>query len=145
MVQIARLRELANHLIAGQLHHNKFNFGILSMKYETCGSVGCAMGELPQIFPDDFEYDFECKATDTIVSKVMHKKSEITDVGVAKFFQISDKAFYHLFYPKSQKKQWGKTLDYDATKEEVAENILKYCNKVEKDRKNYQDLLSGRK
>lgn len=56
-----RLLKLADHLDNGVLKHDKFNFKLLTTLGRTdnvCGTQGCALGECPVAFPDEWEYRF---------------------------------------------------------------------------------------
>jgi hypothetical protein len=50
-----RLLKLAGHIESGKLGHDRFDFGHISVKAE-CGTLGCAMGELPFCFPEAFKF-----------------------------------------------------------------------------------------
>ncbi len=45
----------ANHLINEKLGHDNFDFNSYH-KSSSCGTFGCAIGELPYVFPDTFEF-----------------------------------------------------------------------------------------
>lgn len=61
----ARLEKLAAHLETGQLGHAVFDFSVLNRDGtlgegndapSRCGTNGCAIGELPIVFPDDWVF-----------------------------------------------------------------------------------------
>lgn len=47
-----RLLKLAEHLEVGELGHEVFDFTV----YGGCGFAGCALGECPTVFPDDWAF-----------------------------------------------------------------------------------------
>jgi len=66
MIKFKKLQKLADHLRRGKLGHTTFDFSCindgepaqvtidpktLTIKASGCGTSGCAMGELPIIFP----------------------------------------------------------------------------------------------
>jgi hypothetical protein len=54
-VEESRLLSFANHLEYGKPAHDVFDFMRISVK-RPCGTAGCAMGELPACFPDQFKF-----------------------------------------------------------------------------------------
>lgn len=58
---LERLEKLAAHLESGNLGHELFNFnqfhiGPHPIKETRCGTEGCAIGECPFVFPEDWEF-----------------------------------------------------------------------------------------
>lgn len=51
-----RLEKLAAHLETGQLGHAVFDFSVFNDAPSRCGTNGCAIGELPIVFPDDWVF-----------------------------------------------------------------------------------------
>jgi hypothetical protein len=124
------LRQLAEHLLHGKMGHEKFDFS----KYNYpaiphCGTNGCAMGETPILWPNDWmfcEYGYP-------VLKVLGDTSFPFE-SAREWFNVSEKQYEHLFGPYSQNNGMfgGKTLGLNATKEQVAKNILIFCDKADK-------------
>lgn len=55
MIRTDRLRQLADHLLNGKLGHQIFNFAFYNDRFiNKCGTSGCAIGECPIVFPDDW-------------------------------------------------------------------------------------------
>lgn len=59
-----RLLKLADHLESGELMHKEFDFTVWNAIADTrqefgrngCGTVGCAIGECPMVFPEEWEF-----------------------------------------------------------------------------------------
>jgi hypothetical protein len=109
--QADRLRKLANHLSYGVLSKSKFDFrtqnGDLrgNAMSNTCGVVGCALGEFHKIFPETFAGEFWVG---------------VDDAG--KFMGLSDGEACHLFLPRRQ--SFGQPmLPETATRFAVAVNM----------------------
>lgn len=141
-IRLDRLAKLADHLEKGQLGHVKFDFSLVhengarlttkQRKEGFCGTAGCAMGELPVLFPRKWKFadndygepsvrmrEGECPRIDIIY------KSDVTE-----FFGISESKTAHLFYPGCQHHKWcSKSLNKmgglsdKATRKQVAANI----------------------
>lgn len=126
------LRKLADHLLNGKLGHQVFDFSTYNQNYDCtnkCGTNGCAIGECPIVFPDDWifnaYYEPQLKNIDA-QSFVVEKQSG------QEFFKISEEQYEHLFLPDYQKTEWGiKYLHTHSTKEDVANNIIKFCELAE--------------
>ena len=131
-IQIKRLRKLYDHLKNGKLGHSEFNFNFFNWSDDArdydekgCGTMGCAVGELPFVFPRYWEFKYHnpyLKGSDTGLSSL----------GLAsEFFGISYEEATHLFIPDLQQPEryGGVHLDANATRQQVADNILKFLNR----------------
>ena len=124
-----RLLKLAKHLESGKLGHKVFDFNIINSNkssngYEllrspnTCGTHGCAIGELPIVFPKIFNFS---------ISGVIGRKKR--KCSIEDFFDIDESQYFHLFGPYLQVSEWipeGLTSGHfgkSATRENVAKNI----------------------
>ena len=119
-----RLLFLADHLEHGTLGHKQFDFGVINIGgglYE-CGTAGCAMGELPIVFPDHFMFG-EDDGASVPIRKDKHPGDWVD--GVRLFFSIDGIEMNHLFYSFLQEPDiyGGYPLHRDATKEQVALNM----------------------
>lgn len=129
-----RLLKLARHLESGNLGHKKFDFdnynraktgGYVPYK---CGYAGCAIGEMPILFPDEWRFDNDgfpvLKGKDVFEMPI--------DSGV-EFFEISDGEYSHLFVPNNQLpfRYGGDFLSDNATPKQVASNIRAFVKKME--------------
>lgn len=125
-----RLLKLAQHLETGKLGHDRFDFNYYNAKFN-CGTAGCAIGECPTVFPDDWilsgadlpiyrEARYDCGLHGTVCES-----------GMA-FFEISRLVYEHLFIPLGQRagQFGGETLTRSATKEQVAANIRAFVAKA---------------
>lgn len=59
--QLDRLEQLAAHIISPQRRHKefdlaRFNRGLPSGQTNVCGTHGCALGELPALWPEQFKW-----------------------------------------------------------------------------------------
>lgn len=120
------LRKLAEHLLHGELGHKRFDFRSYNSEAygNVCGTAGCAMGETPIVFPDKWEFAY-CDVY------LKNSSSGITLEDGVNFFKIDESMYAHLFYSERQNEEWGPVLFDEATKEQVAENILRFCELAE--------------
>lgn len=102
-----RLLKLAAHLESGQLGHAVFDFSKIK---------GCAMGELPVLWPDDWV--FNRNGIPILRTKQDGDKSIID--GVEEWFDITNDERRSLFYPAN-------FSENHKTKEEVAAKIRKFA------------------
>lgn len=143
-INVRSLRKLANHLLTGKLGHKKFNFSVWNSdknEYgssiapespDGCGTNGCAIGELPFVFPKQFRFEGE-----VVFNKKTQKK--ITSLTNNELFGLNEKEFDHLFLPDSQIREWSKNkrnhyLTGKSTRKRVGENILYFCELVGQDK-----------
>ena len=126
MIRIDRLEQLAAHLEAGcPGGHEVFDFGQFNEGFIDrfdCGTSGCAAGELPVIFPEDWRFD----------GNGVYQTEDpcCTDCDLKLWFGVSGDQTSYLFYPTSEEAlhnyppQFGcEKLLYDATRSQVAANI----------------------
>lgn len=130
-----RLLKLATHLKEGKLGHKKFDFTWLNhdpkkseqgLTYE-CGTLGCALGECPIVFPRQWKFDdTEGCEPNPILRKDTNSGDSFWDAE--HFFGLNDNESGHLFAPGCQtvSKYGGKHLGNKATKIQVANNILAF-------------------
>jgi len=131
-----RLLKLANHLKSGKLGHKVFDFSCVNFSsdgiYDSkgCGTCGCAIGELPFVFPRRFMFRKDCGV---FILEDRIKGTLNTD-GTLDFFGLCQNEAFHLFFPKYQNivEYGGKSLNSVATKTQVAKNILAFIKKKEK-------------
>lgn len=110
-----RLMKIVEHLRHGKLGHKVFDFshinvdvtdnGSITPANGHCGTNGCAMGELPIIWPDQFKFDIVASLT----------------YGTKRWLELTNDEMDYLFYPCS-----ANGLYVDSTKEQVADNIEQY-------------------
>lgn len=133
-----RLQKIEQHLRSGQLGHEVFDFSCINytefgepVKDNTCGSMGCAMGEFPIIFPEYWKFYDDSNVVP------IHEDDKQYDLqqDVALFLDIPEYASDHLFFPNAQDTAFygGIALDETATKEQVADNIAAFIVKMETD------------
>jgi hypothetical protein len=139
MIQIDKLRKVENHLRNGILAHKVFDFSTIDkgeIGENGCGTNGCAIGELPVIFPDDFVYDTDGDVIVTNPKEGVYQSSVWEEID--NFFGITSNMSNHLFVPEAQDryKYGGNELDKEATKEEVADNIAAFIEVVERQKWN---------
>ena len=126
-----RLLKLADHLEHGKLGHKVFSFLHFNARKDgdghrvnRCGYMGCAIGECPIVWPDDWEF----KPEPLLQGYTWPGKS-----GIA-WFDITADEFNHLFIPYAQHPilYGGTELGADATKEQVTANIRAFVAHKEK-------------
>ena len=122
-----RLLKLAAHLETGELGHEVFDFALINdAQGPECGTRGCAIGELPIVFPD--EWKFSSRGSVFMSSPLEERR--VNESGVRTFFSLSDKEYLFLFTPfdgpHSYMPIWYKVTDTEAKKEEVAANIRRF-------------------
>lgn len=127
------LRKLADHLMTGELGHERFDLTTINGDGAgCCGTAGCAIGELPILFPDDWQFG------DYILEIHLRHDSDGSEWrDVEQYFGITDEMSTHLFSPYGKKTYQkpdlygGVMLERDTTKEIVASNIIKFCELAE--------------
>jgi hypothetical protein len=119
-----RLLKLAKHLRSGKLGHKKFDFRVLNVDDRLqivghCGTLGCAWGECPVIFPTHLMF------VDSPEGVLLRRDSTgETFADAEKFFDITPNESSHLFVPGCQEVGYGGiALDMHATAKQVAANI----------------------
>ena len=125
-IRIDRLKKLANHLIKGKLGHTEFNFSVLhELQNHRYGTMGCAMGELPIVFPKYWGFDG---------SGVKYEQDSGLGSDVTSFFGINYLMHQHLFTPYVQipNLYGGKHLTEKATAKQVGNNILAFIKLMSK-------------
>lgn len=144
-IRFDRLKKLADHLRNGELGHVKFNFRYVHINGDTitkaqkkagkCGSVGCAIGEMPRVFPSWKYKMIHGKYSEKPVSTVCFKNRIVGDDGfedmepIEDFFGLTTVEVEHLFSPGMQMTSWlhpnraGRELRVRATRKTVATNI----------------------
>ena len=124
-------------MLSGKLGHKEFNFSTYNYNYSNvpynsngCGTSGCAIGECPIVFPN--EWEFRMNEYFEFLPRLKNRHLTIVGSGM-EFFKLNKDEYQHLFVPNFQTpiKYGGKTIDKNATKEEVATNILEFCKKIE--------------
>jgi len=126
---INRLVKLYHHINNGKLGHKKFDFSVINedvdidygdmcVELNTCGTNGCAMGELPILFPKYWEFHnsgIRYKINNEVTSETEYKMFQY-------FFGITEHEEQHLFVPYGQSPEdyGGKSLSGSASRKEVA-------------------------
>ena len=118
----ARLRVLADHLIAGNLFHDRFDIQTWH-RVDTCGTAGCAIGEAVFLFPELLMFGHGAP----IVKGAPAHVSSVFGLDLAEF--------WHLFLCNRNKCQVPETygsrvLTENATHQDVASNILAFLEKM---------------
>ncbi len=128
-----RLLKLADHLKHGKLGHAVFDYDVMNMNRNmdgrayclppphTCGSNGCALGELPFCFPDEWEFDSNG------IPVLKKNKNQICDW--IQFFDISEKDMQFIFYPRQNSEDNPDGLPKGATSYDVAKRIRAFISK----------------
>lgn len=123
------LLKLARHLEDGKLGHKEFDFSQYNNSKNGCGTIGCAIGELPILFPK--KWDFK-----GYEGEPMLKMSSLEDTkeDAMKFFDLGYDEVNHLFFPDRQDTTTygGFELGDDATRYQVASNIRDFISMKER-------------
>lgn len=89
VIQFAKLEKLLDHMRAGQLSVDKFNYGAFH-KITACSTQGCALGECVALWPDTFEFVYlpldKAVNADATYYGVHNKNSRICDIAAAEEF-----------------------------------------------------------
>lgn len=118
-----RLLTLARHL-QNNRGYKLFDFGFI-WREDSCGTAGCALGELQFCFPDNFGR----KETEDAACSGSRKCLGFFD-KVYEFFDVNEDEANHLFESGEQNVEdfGGKELSRFATAREVANNIRDFVN-----------------
>ena len=127
-----RLLKLANHLLKGKLGHKRFDFSVFNQHYKSnnlCGSRGCALGEMPIVWPKQWRF------TGDGVTCV--PRGCITYVNKVKWLSLSYYDYEYLFFPDNGIKKMTslglkESLPKYSTKKQVANNIIQFIKEYEK-------------
>lgn len=146
-----KLLKIANHLSYGKLEHDVFSFINYNtspdgeFKDNNCGTHGCAIGELPRIFPKDFAF----VRGEFMNIPVLLGSQDATEydkvISINKYLDLNENEYNILFIPYSYKEIEDFNYKYNAdlielgphaTRYEVASNIRKFIRAKEKYEKN---------
>jgi hypothetical protein len=145
-INTKRLLKLAAFLL--QLPRQKFNYDILAVeasdglpmlkalaaREQSCGTMACAMGWTPAVFPRLVR--FSAPVNDTFNWDTEGRRLEIescsnpgfgTDGAIKELFGLTQDQADYLFYPGM-----GNGLGSDASAKQVARVIIKFVKRVEK-------------
>jgi len=116
------LEKLANHLKTGKLSYDNFNF----TDYKRCALRECIV-----LWPERWHLN-------TAGEPVLIKSNNDKPYSCGReFFNLDTVPYDHLFVPTMQKPELfgGQLLDDNATREQVADNIIAFCNKLKQEEK----------
>ncbi len=155
-----RLLKMAEHLEHGQLHHDAWCFNTFDatcgsaenarkdfkakVPDDFCGSIGCAIWEIPFVFPELAEHQND-RASDYFRMlgegrTVSISPNGVTTPGILRSFEVATEIIFdltyneviRLFYPKSNaSEEWNNQLSGDATRLEVAAHIRAFIKEQE--------------
>jgi hypothetical protein len=147
-----RLLQIADHLESGKLLHKNFDFTVINANLfegakltnvddiaHPCGTNGCAIGELPAIWPEDWTWI--SNSYGKIIPRNTSEKAALWK-DVENWFDIDTAESSILFIPHDPNDYLPKVviagirmdgLPSSATKEEVAANIRKFVSLKEKE------------
>jgi hypothetical protein len=122
-----RLLKLAEHLESGKLGHVEFDFSAWNKtanggdEVDGCGFSGCAIGECPVVFPDDWCFN---EGVPCLVG-IDAGPFDGPRLSGQNFFDLDRSEFNHLFLPGCQlpNNYGGEYLRPTATRQQVASNI----------------------
>jgi len=133
-VQKERLLKLYNHMRQPQskLAHKEFNFACINKTpnvvdhSNTCGTMGCMMGEFPAIFPETWRWMGDN------ITLVKDDGGWGCDSHIGHLFGLKISEVDHLFYPQSQLSSIDPyyndhpELDDAATRQQVVANLRRF-------------------
>jgi len=139
-VQVGRLLKLAEHLERGKLGHSVFDFDVMCVQRK-CGTAGCAIGECPWAFPDEWELVEIYSSWDNgppLLDPQLKRDSLGDGWDDAKeFFGLTDEQARSLFMPDHAEGDFGSYRRYngirlgkDATPKQVAANIRAFVDMI---------------
>ena len=140
--KLKRFTKYYNYLISDKAIHDQWNFKYVVREIESLfrsrRSCGCALGELPGVWPHVFALSLDRE-------EIIHvrSKARLTFIRIREFLSISASEESHLFYPRQQNpsKFGGIWLDSDASRDQVAENMYQFIKVTEKfDLKTQEEL-----
>lgn len=122
-----RLLKLADHLESGQRGHPAFDFTVLSQGERLangCGSAGCALGELPFLFPREWFFirstDFFGGIYDPVMDGLNTRESGMEFFGI-------DRDEYENLFLMGDRAPWNDAdLEDDATPQQVAQGLRNF-------------------
>lgn len=123
-----RLLKLADHLENGELAHKVFDYSTYNstpgeyLDINVCGTAGCAIGELPAVWPGVFVW-----YGSTILKIGNHYSS--TGGSARSWFDLNNHEYEFLFIPselQSMESMAINPLGKTATKEQVAQHIRRF-------------------
>lgn len=115
-----RLKILADYLIDHQFTE-ECAFDYANVHYKTdCGTAGCAMGHLPNVFPDHFMMDKNL----SIVLINGDESLTNTFMNTKRFFDVDEEEYRFIFEPEDESDDYKP--DMYATSTEVGHHILKF-------------------
>jgi len=124
-MHLERLHILYEHLKHGKLGHKKFDFSDYNVGFtspNTCGTVGCAIGECPVIWD---EWSFRAGGMPLLDHLFT------TTASGESWFGVTYDEYCHLFIPDNQVAYCfgGEDLGESATRYQVADNIKAFIDK----------------
>lgn len=135
---IHRLTRLANYI--DNLDKTQFYFGAFIEKFDennSCGTMCCAAGWLPILYPNAFKWQYN-KLSGTTFLGFNPAENEwflVLYTPLVKFFGISVELTEHLFYPGRQTLAWTKdnqNFSAKITNKEWAEECRRIIEMIKK-------------
>lgn len=135
-----RLLALAQHLETGQMGHETFDFMVFNVTSNkkfpgagVCGTDGCALGECPIVFPDDWEFEHNHASCPKLIRPVElgipKDQTNHTFDHAAAYFSIEMNEVLLLF--KEGSDPFNIPIEpspHDVTKEEVAAKLRAFVD-----------------
>jgi hypothetical protein len=138
-LRLDRLKKLLEHMESGKLSVDRFDFSQFRVRAE-CGTSGCMAGELPAVFPEEWEHKTRVHWCDPDIDYmvVRLKKAEPVYAGdfpvdAMDFFGLGYAEVLQLFYPASWVRLPSGRLPETATREEVTANLKAFIEEKEKE------------
>ena len=128
IIYAERLLKIADFL--EELPPEKFNFrDYVSESKNDCGTVCCAIGWLPKIFPEDFYWinpNYKFITSGRVV--VLSRSTPLEPHSGQHFLDLNDADWYRLFVPDYVRPIKPNRLPPDTTAKELAIHIREFVN-----------------
>jgi len=133
-IYLDRLETLSFHLLYNSLHHKRFDITQFTNKAPNiCDTAGCALGECPTVFPQDWEWsDYYSKYSPISNFPTLKVHHNLRTWECAKvYFGLNLTEAKHLFAAMDQHPEiyGGAELSYIATRDDVAYQIRDFIKK----------------
>lgn len=142
-IKFDRLQKLADHLKSGKLGHKKFDFNNYNIgrpynnfDAKGCGFAGCAIGELPFVFPKLWRFN-NADISFFRFPRLRRNTFNNTSSDGEEFFNINSCEYQHLFVPSCADHVFqdillygGRILKSGAKPKSVAKNIEAFIKKM---------------
>lgn len=130
-MNIERLEKIATHLETGKLGHATFDFMVINSALDTCGTNGCAIGEFPIIFKNDWRFKHGVVELISAPRRMSECPKQSTNT-VAMYLDLTRLDVRFLFFPRVAQLYFVERndmlLSWDSTRYRVATRIRRFID-----------------